>query len=70
MATTYVDNIQVTYKCPKCKKQVTVGFNSMNLEFELSFDTQECEMCGSHGYVEVDCRCECGRATTVTLKEK
>ena len=42
--------------CPKLEKNVTVASESLSWRGYKA----DCDMCGSHGGVEVDFQCKCG----------
>ena len=49
--------------CPTLKKTVVVK------QEQLSWGSSEspCELCGSHGDIEVDVECQCGKSHTIEL---
>lgn len=53
----------ISIYCPNKKRIVSVPL--VNLSW--SADDSECEMCGSHGSVEVEFECKCGKSHSIEL---
>lgn len=47
--------VSVNFWCPELKEVVTYTPET----YDWSSDSQECELCGSHGKVKVSVRCSC-----------
>ena len=63
ITTVEVHAINVEFTCRETGLQRTV----VNAH-DFTFGEQECELCGSHGSLEVDIKCKCGKTHTVELK--
>ena len=58
-----ISNIMIKFYCRKSGRQsVEVSRHA------FSFGEQECEMCGSHGHLNVDVKCGCGKTHNIELK--
>jgi len=53
----------VHYYCPKCDKEIT----KILKEYEIVATADSCDTCGSHGSVEVDTFCRCGKSITLEI---
>jgi transposase len=50
-------SITLSYYCKKLKKK----FKRVVDEHDFSFSESSCEMCGSHGNLQVEIECPCGK---------
>lgn len=59
-------NIHVEYLCSKCEKT----FKTKISEYDISSQAQDCDLCGSHGSIEiVDVDCEgCGKNVSFEIR--
>jgi len=58
-------NIHVEYLCSKCEKT----FKARISEHDISSWSQDCELCGSHGSMEIDVDCEgCGKHVSFEIR--
>jgi len=55
----------IKIRCPKTDKLVTVSSKKLTWYANNS----ECEMCGSHGHIEVSVNCSCGKTHDIELYE-
>ena len=58
--------LEVYLVCPKCGKETHDDIDS----YDVSACVDDCEMCGSHGTVEIDFNCQyCGARAEYELKD-
>lgn len=55
--------VTLTFECPKVGEVVIEA-----KEIFWQHADQECELCGSHGHVKAEFRCECGGRHTVEIE--
>lgn len=55
----------VKYYCPYLGKVLT---KTIQPDYDLEYSSNECDICGSHGYVQVDFKCKCGNRHELSLK--
>jgi len=61
-------SVSVTFICIKTGKEVTVNLTAPYYHAISSYES-ECELCGSHGYVDVSVTCpECKKVHDFSLK--
>jgi len=57
--------ISITYICKNCLETITTEVNKDNFES----DDSPCDLCGSHGYVNIDICCtKCKKFNTIEIK--
>jgi len=58
-------SLSLSYPCPACGQPVQCGVEG----HDVYANVDPCEMCGDHGYIEVEGRCSCGHAISVMVRE-
>jgi hypothetical protein len=63
-----ITSITINFTCNDTVQSHTI--NSNELDYCLHSGESECEMCGSHGNVSIDVKCEnCNKIHEITLKD-
>ena len=57
--------ISIKFWCPVKKKNFEINWD----QIFVSHADDPCDLCGSHGYVEMDVSCPCGMSHTVSLSK-
>lgn len=58
--------VLVKYYCPYLDKVLT---KTIRPDWDMSCDSGSCDICGEHGFIEVDFKCKCGTLHTLQLKK-
>jgi len=57
--------LSMVYQCPACGHRVEVPV----MEYDIRSYSSPCDLCGDHGSVDIDARCECGHSVSIEVKE-
>lgn len=57
--------VNATFFCPDLGENVEIKFD----ELEWDYDSADCELCGSHGHLEVSFKCRCGKNHSLRISE-
>lgn len=57
--------VNALFTCPNLGKNVTIAFSDL----EWDHDSADCDLCGSHGHLEVSFKCQCGKNHSLRISE-